>query len=457
MTEKTVSKYLLNLEKHFATDNPALVEAAKIYHDLDQLEFDLGLLDMDETTASRDSWWPIVSLIGGNSTAKTRFLNSYLGTEQTTGIQTASHKFTVLLHNNQPNPVTLPGTALDVDYRYPFYQISQKMEQQQKGEGSRVNAYLELKTLNSEHLKGKLFVDAPNMSAGQLNPIDLLLTAHVIEHSDLVLVFTDVFDTLTPLVNELIQQIIKHQDSNCFVFVVEQTGASGFITPTSVQESLAAAQRKLFDLGIHTGQFVALSSLDNSGSAEIEQRMANISYDRSYRILNRLETAIHDLEDVVIAEVRRELQVWKDRCNMSTAMIGGVLAFLMILAEVQFGLLELLIDPIIATALIVLMIIIMLPSHLLISRLQAKLIISRLNARQKELGLTENLANFFERNVTIGRMLMPVSEPAGWNKKAKNRVAQLLDRAKQLVLSLNDGFGSNYDEQSLKDYLDSIQ
>lgn len=457
MTEKTVSKYLLNLEKHFATDNPALVEAVKIYHDLDQLEFDLGLLDMDETTASRDSWWPIVSLIGGNSTVKTRFLNSYLGTEQTTGVQTASHKFTVLLHNNQPNPVTLPGTALDVDYRYPFYQISQKMEQQQKGEGSRVNAYLELKTLNSERLKGKLFVDAPNMSAGQLNPIDLLLTAHVIEHSDLILVFTDVFDTLTPLVNELIKQIIKHQDSNRFVFVVEQTGASDFITPASIQESLAATQRKLFDLGIHTGQFVGLSSLDSTGLVEIDQRLSNVVYDRSYRILNRLEIAIQDLEDVVVAEVKKELQIWKDRCNMSTAMIGGFLAFLAILAEVQFGLLELLIDPIIGTALIVLMIIIMLPSHLLISRLQAKLIINRLTARQKELGLTENLANFFERNVTIGRMLMPVSEPAGWNKKAKNRRTQLLNNATQLVQSLNDGFDSNYDEQSLKDYLDSIQ
>jgi len=82
---------------------------------------------MDDTTASRSSWWPVISLIGGNSTAKSRFINNYLGTEQlTAGIQTAAHKFTVLLHNNQPNSVTLPGTALDVDHRYPFYQISEK-------------------------------------------------------------------------------------------------------------------------------------------------------------------------------------------------------------------------------------------------------------------------------------------------------------------------------------------
>jgi hypothetical protein len=68
----------------------------------------------------------------------------------------------------------------------------------------------------------------------------------------------------------------------------------------------------------------------------------------------------------------------------------------------------------------------------------------------------ENLANLFEKNLTIGRMILPVSEPVGWNKKTKARLAQLLEKTKQLVQSLNDDFGS-YDEQSLKDYLDSIQ
>ena len=81
MTEKTASKYLLNLEKHFANDSPVLLKAAKIFHSLDQIEYDLGLIEMDETTACKSSWWPIVSLIGGNSTAKSRFVNSYLGTQ----------------------------------------------------------------------------------------------------------------------------------------------------------------------------------------------------------------------------------------------------------------------------------------------------------------------------------------------------------------------------------------
>lgn len=454
MTEKTVSKYLLNLEKHFASDNPALLKAAKLFHELDQLEYDLGLLETDETTASRGSWWPIVSLMGGNSTAKSRFVNNYLGTEQlTAGIQTAAHKFTVLLHNNQPNSVTLPGTALDVDHRYPFYQISQKIEQQQKGEGSRINAYLELKTIHSERLKGKLFVDAPNMSAAQLNPIDSLLTKHIIENSDLVLVFTDVFETMTPLVNELIQLIVTHQDSNKFVFIIDQP--TTFMTPANSHDMIAAIQRKLFDLGINAGQFIALSS-QQTDFAEIDQRMANVAHDRSYRVLNGLERSINDLQDVAIAEVKKDLIIWKDRANMSTLIILGFVAFLAVLVEIEIGLLELLLDPIIGPILIIALIAVMLPMHLMISRLQAKFIISHLTTRQKQLGITENLANLFERNLTIGRMLLPVSEPVGWNKKTKARLAQLLDKTKQLVQSLNDDFGS-YDEQSLKDYLDSIK
>ena len=58
----------------------------------------------------------------------------------------------------------------------------------------------------------------------------------------------------------------------------------------------------------------------------------------------------------------------------------------------------------------------------------------------------ENLANLFENNLTFVRMLLPITEPAGWNKKIKARLTQLTAKTKELVQSLNDNFGS-YDEQ----------
>jgi hypothetical protein len=460
MTEKTANKYLLNLEKHFAADNPVLLKASKVFQELDQIEYDLGLIEMDQTTASKNSWWPIISLFGGNSTAKSRFINNYLGADNLfSGIQTSSHKFTVLLHNNQSNPATLPGTALDVDHRFPFYQVSRKIEQQQEGEGERINSYLELKTLNSDRLKSKLFIDAPNISATPASPVTSLLAKHAIENSDLVLIFTDVFDSTSPLVDELIESITVHQDSNKFVYLIDRPVA--MLSSTTNSEIISSWQRKLAGLGLNTGQFIVLSSQEGSLTpqtpadfAAIDQRIANVGYDRTYRVLNSVEKNIREINGVVMPEVKKAIAQWKDRSTFSSLIVLGFLATLAIFAEIQIGILEFLIDPIIGPVIIVTLIVIMTPLHILFSKLQAKLIISQLNARQKELYLMENLAGIFEKNLTFSRMILPISEPVGWNKKTKLRLTQISNKTKELVQLLNDNF-STYDGQSLTGYSDS--
>ncbi|MGZ8190258.1 MAG: hypothetical protein ACXWTS_03405 [Methylococcaceae bacterium] len=461
MTEKTESKYLLNLEKQFANDNPVLLKAAKAFHELDQIEYDLGLIEIDDTTAYKYSWWPIISVLGGNSTAKSRFINNYLGTEQLlSGIQTSAHKFTVLLHNNQTSPATLPGTALDVDHRYPFYKISRKIEQQQAGEGSRVNSYLELKTINSEHLKGKLFIDAPNISAAPASPVISLLTKHIIEHSDLVLIFTDVFEFATPLLDELIQHIITHQDFNKFVYLIDEPAAA--LNPVNNNEVISSWQRKLSELGLNTGQFIVLPNQQNSINpqnqdifAEIDQRMGHVTHDRSYRVLDSLEKNIDEIENVVMPELKKAIVLWKERVNMSTLIVLTLIATLAVFAEIQVGILEFLIDPIIGPIVLAVVIAIMVPAHLVLSKLHAKLIINQLTNRQKELHLIENLANIFEKGLTFPRMMLPITEPAGWNKKTKARLSQLSDKTKELVQLLNDSFSTYHevhlDNQNFKD------
>ncbi len=451
MTEKTVSKYLLNLEKNFAIDNPVLLKASKVFHELDQIEFDMGLLEAEDTTACKNSWWPIISLIGGNSTAKSRFVNSYLGSQQSfSGIQASSHKFSVLLHNNQTNPATLPGTALDVDPRYPFYQISRKIEQHQKGEGNRINSYLELKTLDSNRLKSKLFIDAPNINANPNSPVVSFLNQHIIEHSDLVMIFTDTFDSPSPMLDELIKNIVIHQDSNKFVYLIDEPVRS--ISPISGNELISSWQRKLAEFGLNTGQFIVVPNQDSGidlqnhvSFATIDQRMANVAHVRSYRVLNALDKSIDEIDNVVVPEVKKAIGQWKERATFSSLIILGFIATLAIFAEIQFGILELLIDPIIGPAILLTLLAIMIPLHLLISKLQAKPIINQLYARQKELNLLENLAGIFEKNITFSRMLLPVSEPVGWNKKTKARIAQLAEKNRELVQSLNDNF-STYNE-----------
>jgi hypothetical protein len=454
MAEKTVSKYLVNLEKHFANDNPVLLNAAKVFHELDQVEYDLSLLEIEETTASKYSWWPVISLIGGNSTAKSRFINSYLSTDQLLfGIQASSHKFTVLLNSNQATPATLPGTALDVDHRYPFYQISEKIEQLQEGEGRRINSYLELKTINSDRLKGKLFIDAPNVSATSATPIMSMLTTHILENSDLVLVFCDVFETSTSLMNDLIQQISSQQDTNKFIYLIDAPAATFY--PTKSSEIISSWQRRLADIGLNTGQFILLPNQEHSANAqntpqftEIDLRLANVEHDRSYRILNTLEKSIHEIENVMIPEVKSGIALWKERVNMSSLVVLSSIAALAVFAELQIGIIDLLFDPIIGPIAILVVIAVMLPLHLIMAKLQAKFIVNKLNIRQKELHLMENLGEMFESNLTFSRMLLNFSEPSGWNKRTKARLTQLSDKTKDLVQALNDSFSTYNDRKS---------
>jgi hypothetical protein len=453
MAEKTVSKYLSNLEKTFAKDNPVLLNTAKVFHELDQIEYELGLIENEETTASKYSWWPIVSLIGGNSTAKSRFINSYLGTEQQfSGIQASSHKFTALLYNNQATPATLPGTALDVDHRYPFYQVSQKIEQLQKDEGNRINAYLELKTINSERLKGKLFIDAPNVGATPATPIMSMLTTHAIENSDLVLVFCDIFETSSSMLTELIQQITLHQDTNKFIYLIDAPAATFY--PTKSSEIISSWQRRLADIGLNTGQFILLPNQEHSPNTqsppqfvEIDQRLANVEHDRSYRVLNALGKSIHEIENVIIPEVTEATELWKERVNMSSLLILGSIATLLVFAELHIGgIIDMLFDPITGSIILLVILSILLPLHLIMSKLQSKFIINRLNERRKDLHLMENLGELFESNLTFSRMLLNYSEPAGWNKRTRARLAQLSEKSKDLVQSLNDSF-STYDDR----------
>ena len=65
----------------------------------------------------------------------------------------------------------------------------------------------------------------------------------------------------------------------------------------------------------------------------------------------------------------------------------------------------------------------------------------------------ENLANIFEKNMTFWRMMLPISDPIGWNKKTKARLAQISDKTRELVQSLNDSF-STYNERSFTSYSD---
>ena len=442
MAEKTVSKHLINLEKHFALTQPVLQRAGQIFHELDQLEYDLGLIEMDETTARKHSWWPIVSLIGGNSPSKNNFLSRYLGASlQSPVVHTATHKFTVLQHTPQATQVTLPGTALDVDHRLPFYRISERMEQLVKGEGSKINGYLELKTLHSDKLKGKLFIDTPAYTESYHSPAQMLLTQHTLDISDLIFIFTDLFEAAEAVSPELIKSLMSHQDANKLIYIIDRSDMSLDVIKTN--EVINAWQKKLAQLGLDTGDFIVLSDSDNqdfSGIAAIEQRMANVENDRSYRVLSGLEKSIHDVEEVIMPTVQAALVQWKDRANMTTLIIMGFMVSAIVFAEITMGALDLLLDPIFGPLSLIAVLAVLIPFHLLNSKIHAKFISDQLTIKQKQLNATENFAGLFEKSLSFWRILLPITDPVGSNRKTRAKLAELTEKNKELIQSLNDGF-----------------
>jgi hypothetical protein len=432
MADKSVSKYLHNLEKQFAPTDPVLQKAVKVFQDLDEIEFSLGLIDNEETTARKSSWWPIISTLGGYSPAKSEFLDRYLGVQ----LHTARHKFTVLQYTPQATSATLPGSALDADHRLPFYQISRIIEQTSSGEGAKVNSYLELVTANSNTLKGKLVIDTPVLNPAAENAVNVQLRQHVVAISDLVLVFTDLFEADPTYNQDCVASIVAHQDSNKFLFVIDHSEIS--IDAHKSQEIIASWQRRLAEFGIFTGQFMVLSQ--NGDTYQLDQRLNNLNNDRSYRVLETLQGSIRAVDDVIFDEVEAAITTWKERSNATTLIILAFIIMLIMFAEIAVGILDLFFDPIIGPAVIVGLTALLTPMHLLISKVHGKFIINQLQKRQKQLNLSEDLSGLFENSLSFWRMLLPMTQPVGRNKKNRKKLLSLLEQTKDLVQNLNDQF-----------------
>lgn len=452
MADKSISKHLLNLEKQFASTDPVLQKAVKVFQELDELEYEMALLDNDETTARKSSWWPIISLMGGYSPAKSEFLNRFLDTN----IHTTRHKFTVLQYTPQTSSAVLPGSALDADHRLPFYQISQAIEEVSPAESGKVNSYLELVTVNNSKLKNKLVIDTAVLNPATESAANSLLRQHVVAVSDLVLVFTDLFEADPDFSRDSIASIVKYQDNNKFLFVIDHSEIS--LPENKAQEIVASWQRRLAEFNIFTGQFVVLAQ--NTDNSQIEQRVNNLNNDRSYRVLGALEASIRAVDDVIMPEVENALTSWKERCNATTLIVLSFIIMLILFAEIAVGILDLFFDPIIGPLIILVLVAILTPLHIIVSRVHAKFIIKNLHKRQKQLNISEDLSGLFEKSLSFWRILLPITQPVGRTKKNRKRLNNLLEQAKDLVQALNDQFSRNqfqdyhspYDVQAGEEY-----
>jgi hypothetical protein len=348
---KSIKQRLKSLEQHLKKENPVLVDAVQTYRQLDQVGRSIGLLDEEQSFATQISWWPMISVLGTFSAGKSTFINHFLGHHlQNTGNQAVDDKFTVVCYGAGHGSQALPGTALDADPRFPFYQISNELEKVAPGEGRRVDTYLQLKTCPSEKLRGRILIDSPGFDADSQRNATLRLTDHIIDLSDLVLVFFDarhpepgaMRDTLAHLVGETIHR----PDATKFVFVLNQMDTTA--RDDNPEEVVGAWQRALAQEGLTAGRFYCIYNPDaavpiedeslrrryehkrDHDLAEIHQRIQTVGVERGYRITGTLEKLAHHIQEEVIPRLReykkhwRKLVLWGDAFLAAAFLLAGI-------------------------------------------------------------------------------------------------------------------------------------
>ena len=458
-----IDRRISSLEKHLELENPILLKAVREFRELDKVAYSMGLLDTDDSFATRVPWWPLVSLLGTFSSGKSSFINTYLDSKlQRTGNQAVDDKFTVVCYSKEKEVHTLPGLALDADPRFPFYQISREIEHVAQGEGRRVDAYLQLKTCPATRLKGKILIDSPGFDADSQRNSTLRITDHIMDLADLVLVFFDARHpepgAMKDTLDHLVSKTINRPDSNKFLFVLNQIDCT--VQEDNLEDVVAAWQRSLAQSGLTAGRFYQIYNLDCAHPIKdpdlkkryeakriedmnaIMERFDRVEVERAYRVVSVLEHTAHFIEDVAAPKVRELLGRWKKWVLIWDAALlaiaGGVLSFLIyglglpLKSVLDWG--EWMQWVVGAGAAVGVAYI-----HFTMRRLVANRIKANLSKEVKETDPLFCIRGAFEKNTKPWRTVFS-PRPSGWNIFSRRRVKEVLRVTDGFVQELNDQF-----------------
>ena len=470
-----LKKRLRNLEKHLSQENPILLQTVASFRKLDRVCHRLGLLDPEESLATRISWWPMISVLGTYSSGKSTFINHYVGQDlQITGNQAVDDRFTVICYSHGDEDRVLPGLALDADPRFPFYRLSRSIEELAAGEGRRIDAYLQLKACGGRQVRGKIIIDSPGFDADDQRTSILRITDHIIDLSDLVLVFFDArhpeAGTMRDTLDHLVGQTISRPDSSKFLYVLNQIDTTA--REDNPEDVIASWQRALAQKGLTAGRFYRIY---NPGAAvtidddtlrerfeakrdidmkEIHDRMAQVGVDRAYRVVGSLEQTARDIQDLFVPKLEALLAEWRRRALRLDAVVFGLLAAavggwtlwtgewdgLSFSHPTWAGLFGL--DPLWRLALLAAALVAGGYLHARLRGRAARAVLARLAKQPPDAHGTrfaDSLPRAFRNSVGgLGGIFR--RRPAGWDGRARRRVADVLAEANGYVQLLNDRY-----------------
>ncbi len=467
-----INKHLKSLQKHLVDehpDNPTLANAVKSFRKMDYVGQSMGLINKDESYATCVTWWPMIAVLGTFSAGKSTYINSYLNMPlQRTGNQAVDDKFTVICFSRHNEAKTLPGIALDADPRFPFFQISRSIDEISEAGQERIDAYLQLKTCPSENIRGKIIIDSPGFDADNQRASTLRLTQHIINLSDLVLVFFDarhpepkaMQDTLAYLVSAS----VNRADANKFLYILNQIDVTA--QEDNPEEVVSAWQRSLAEVGLISGRFYRIYNPSaavpianqhvrerfekkrEEDMADIDARMHQIEVERSYRIVGKLEQTAKDIKNKKVHKLSEMLKQWKSKVILFDGLVFGTLAILAgtvltmneswsLLKTFQIQFMQGETSAVVIAAFLLIGIIYV---HFSIRRTVANRLLKKLG---RELGndheTFKQYLHAFNKSTAAYRPML-LKNPAGWNEITQQTIDEVINEANDYIQALNDQF-----------------
>jgi hypothetical protein len=475
-TADIIAQRLNNLEKHLEQENPVLLSTVRSFRELDKVAYGMGLLQEDESFATRIPWWPLVSVLGTFSAGKSTFVNYFLGHKlQRTGNQAVDDRFTVIVYSPDETVRTLPGVSLDSDPRFPFYRVSQDIENVAAGEGKRIDAYLQLKTCKSERLRGKILIDSPGFDADAQRDAVLRITDHMIDLSDLVLVFFDARHpepgAMRDTLKHLVIDTINRPDSGKFLFILNQLDTAA--REDNPEDVVAAWLRALGEVGLTAGRFYTIYNPEAATTIEDEakrrrfeakrdrdleeifQRIEDVEVERAYRIVANLRKTATDFSESVVPLLETAVARWRKRTLIADGVILAALLALFLAWSISAGhwqgfsyepqWLKTLQGAVSwgMEGLEVLVVIALIVAHLNVRRLAALSVLPGLRKQVAGKYLPGDVEAAFLRNTRAWRTVL-AGTPTGWGSWARGKVARVLNSCEEYVQTLNQRFTSPF-------------
>ncbi len=347
--ERAQAARMAALEAHLRAEQPDLLAVLPTVLAFDRVLSDLGLLGQGGGLATRIAWWPTISILGLYSAGKSSFVNNFLGdTLQAAGSQAVDDRFTVICHGAGSDLTALPGSALNADVRLPFFRIADALDRAATDEGRHIDSYLQLKASPSPNLKGRILIDSPGFDADTQRQATLSIIEHILEVSDLVLIF---FDARRPepgampdTLRYLVEPAARRPDGGKVLYILNHCDAVA--REDNLDEVAGAWQRSLSQAGLTANRVFCIYNADLAPEigdpairarfqtrsandlAEIHARIAAVDAARGYRLLGQLQALTHTLEAEALPHLEAATMAWRretlagDAALLSVVLVG---------------------------------------------------------------------------------------------------------------------------------------